>query len=190
MTPDALSRLAFWETNVNQYAVADLSIWEGSEDHRALLRKTFARAAGCRRVYPLPVQRIEIMCISAITGFVEELLRRAEDGDLGDVDMQRVSAIGFSSGAYMTSRMAVNYGHRFRSFVVNGGSYYYCSGGCNDNVANDVAPHIWELHGPTLFLANSNDGTGARSAAPAPESRLSAASYLISHLHCSYFASG
>jgi dienelactone hydrolase len=140
ITPDALSRLGYWETNVNRYAVADLSIWEESEDHR----------------------------------FVEELLRRTDDGEFGSIDMQRLSAIGFSSGAYMTSRMAVNYPHRFRSFAVVGGAYYYCSGSCSETVANDVAPHVWELHGPTLFLANSNDGTGAHRATHAHASESTA----------------
>ena len=125
VTPDALSRLAYWQTNVNRYAVADLSVWDESEDH----------------------------------GFVEELLRRAEEGSFGEVNMERVSAIGFSSGGYMTSRMAVNYRHRFKAFVVVGGAYFYCSGSCTNDVADAVAPHVWELHGPTLFLANSNDGT-------------------------------
>ena len=59
----------------------------------------------------------------------------------------------------MTSRMAVNYPDRFRAFAIVGGSYYYCSGGCNDGVADQLPTSVWNRHGPTLFLHGANDGT-------------------------------
>ena len=41
----------------------------------------------------------------------------------GPCDVSRMSAIGFSSGAYMTSRMAFNYPGDFKALAVLSGSY-------------------------------------------------------------------
>eukprot|EP01052_Picozoa_sp_SAG31_P032673 SAG31_NODE_3605_length_4077_cov_12.386124_2_plen_190_part_00 len=125
VTPDALGRLAYWQTNMNRYAVADLAVWTESEDHR----------------------------------FVMELLQLVGSGRYGPVDASRISAIGFSSGGYMTSRMAVNYPFEFKAFVVVGGSYYYCAGSCTDDIADRVPERVWQNHGPMLFLHGGSDGT-------------------------------
>jgi hypothetical protein len=37
VTPDALTRLNYWETNINRYANANLEVWKESEDHRFVL---------------------------------------------------------------------------------------------------------------------------------------------------------
>jgi pimeloyl-ACP methyl ester carboxylesterase len=118
VTPDALARLNYWETNTNRYATADLSAWLSSEDHR----------------------------------FVEAILQEAAGGRFGEVDPASISAIGFSSGAYMTSRMAVNYPERFRAFAVVGGSYYYCSGSCGEDVADQLPSTVWCASLPTALL--------------------------------------
>jgi len=65
-------------------------------------------------------------------------------------------AIGFSSGAYMTSRMAFLYPDMFRSLSINSGSYYYCGGANCPFPAQDDNPFL-KIHPPTLFLHGADD---------------------------------
>jgi len=125
ITPDALTSLKYWQTNMNTYATADLSKWVGSQD--------------------------DIL----VTNLIYECAR----GTFGPCDQNRLGAIGFSSGGYMTGRMAVNYQKDFKALVINSGSYYYCSGSCNENIANQLDQSYWRNHPPTLFLHGSRDST-------------------------------
>jgi hypothetical protein len=65
-------------------------------------------------------------------------------------------AIGFSSGAYMTSRMAFLYPGAFRSLSIQSGSYYYCGGSFCPFPARADDPYL-RVHPPTLFLHGAAD---------------------------------
>eukprot|EP00755_Sulcionema_specki_P005442 Sspe_Gene.32797::Locus_16058_Transcript_1_1_Confidence_1.000_Length_1074::g.32797::m.32797 len=69
---------------------------------------------------------------------VEGILDACSRGTFGPCNDKKLHAVGFSSGGYMSSRMAVNYGSRFRSISIMAGAYYYCAGSCT----------------PTLWLTN------------------------------------
>lgn len=125
ITPDALSNLKYWQTNINQYATADLNKWVGSQDDN----------------------------------LVTNLIYECERGTFGPCDVNRLGAIGFSSGGYMTSRMAMNYQKNFKALVINSGSYYYCSGSCSESIANQLSKSYFQNHPPTLFLHGTRDST-------------------------------
>ncbi len=73
-------------------------------------------------------------------------------GDFGPLDPSSLFATGFSSGGYMTSRMAVSYAGRFRSLAIQSGSYATCAG------AVCVIPTMLPAdHPPTLFLHSEVD---------------------------------
>eukprot|EP00658_Telonema_sp_P-2_P041709 TRINITY_DN2985_c0_g2_i8.p1 TRINITY_DN2985_c0_g2~~TRINITY_DN2985_c0_g2_i8.p1 ORF type:complete len:427 (+),score=90.66 TRINITY_DN2985_c0_g2_i8:52-1332(+) len=90
--------------------------------------------------------------------YLEKLFTAMADGGLGDgcCNMKDMHAIGFSSGGYMTSRMAFSYQGKFRSLAIESASLYYCAGsGCPDPTAQDV-PGLQE-HPPTLLLHGTDD---------------------------------
>jgi predicted esterase len=72
-------------------------------------------------------------------------------GTFGPLDLTRRFAVGFSSGGYMTSRMAVSYSGTFRALAIDEGSYATClSAVC-------VVPSLPANHPPTLFLQGGLD---------------------------------
>ena len=74
-----------------------------------------------------------------------------EEGGTG-TSLDAVHAVGFSSGGYMTSRMAYNYEGRFRSLSIASASYYYCGGEyCPASIAASLKK-IYKTHPPTLFM--------------------------------------
>lgn len=73
------------------------------------------------------------------------------DGTFGDLDPQRMAAGGFSSGGYMTSRMAVSYPGTFQALFIVSASYATCAG------ALCVVPSLPADHPPTLFLHGESD---------------------------------
>jgi len=75
---------------------------------------------------------------------------------VGCCTLNDVHAVGFSSGAYMTSRMAFLYPGLFRSLSIQSGSYYYCGGSNCPTPASDDDPYL-KLHPPTLFLHGADD---------------------------------
>jgi dienelactone hydrolase len=75
-----------------------------------------------------------------------------EAGDFGPLDASALFAVGFSSGGYMTSRMAVSYPGRFRALAINSGSYATCAG-----AACIVPSTLPADHPPTLFLHGELD---------------------------------
>ena len=75
-----------------------------------------------------------------------------EAGDFGPLDPSALFACGFSSGGYMTSRMAVSYPGRFRSLAIQSASYATCGGALCTVPATLPADHP-----PTLFLHGGAD---------------------------------
>jgi dienelactone hydrolase len=75
------------------------------------------------------------------------LFAAIEAGDFGPLDESALYAMGFSSGGYMTSRMAVSYPGRFRALAIASGSYATCGG-----VLCVVPSTLPADHPPTLFL--------------------------------------
>lgn len=90
---------------------------------------------------------------------VSGLLAGCSKGTYGPCDSGNLHAVGFSSGAYMASRMAVNYASSFRSISVNSGAYYYCDGACTEKIADQLAGSVWKAHPPALFLHGTVDDT-------------------------------
>lgn len=79
------------------------------------------------------------------------LLGQVAAGTFGPIDATRRFAAGFSSGAYMTSRMAVSYAGTFRALVIESGSYATCLGPLC------AIPALPADHPPTLFLHGGTD---------------------------------
>eukprot|EP01060_Flectonema_neradi_P004716 TRINITY_DN13097_c0_g2_i1.p1 TRINITY_DN13097_c0_g2~~TRINITY_DN13097_c0_g2_i1.p1 ORF type:complete len:345 (+),score=80.10 TRINITY_DN13097_c0_g2_i1:65-1036(+) len=91
---------------------------------------------------------------------VDDLVKHCKDGTFGPCNTKDIHAMGFSSGGYMSSRVAVNYGKSvFQSVSLMAGSYYYCYGSdCSDAIAKQVPSSVWDDHPPTLFLHGTRDG--------------------------------
>lgn len=77
-----------------------------------------------------------------------------EDGTFGPLNPDQMYAAGFSSGGYMTSRMAVAYTERFEALAINSGSFAWCS-----SSACVVPDELPSNHPPTLFLHGAQDIT-------------------------------
>ena len=73
-------------------------------------------------------------------------------GQFGPLDPARWFATGISSGGYMTSRMALSYGGKFRALAVVSASWATCAGSlCS------VPSPVPADHPPTLFLHGEKD---------------------------------
>jgi predicted esterase len=80
-------------------------------------------------------------------------------GTFGNANPLLMHALGFSSGGYMTSRMAFSYAGTYKSLSIVCGSYYWCSGdNCPSTPLNSLQPEL-SNHPPTLFLHGSRDST-------------------------------
>lgn len=95
------------------------------------------------------------------------LFAAIDAGDFGALDGTRLYAMGFSSGGYMTSRMAVSYAGRFRALAIVSGSYATCGGSVCLVPATLPADHP-----PTLFLHGALDTFVPLTTMQAYESRL------------------
>jgi len=84
--------------------------------------------------------------------FMDAIFEAMAEGRLGRLDTTRQFAAGISSGGYMTSRMAVSYGGKFRALAIHSGSYATCAGA----VCTVPAPLPLD-HPPTLFLHGAAD---------------------------------
>jgi len=86
------------------------------------------------------------------------LLSGIGEGRFGaGTSLEAVHAVGFSSGGYMTSRMAYNYEGRFKSLAIASASYYYCGGEyCPASIAASLKS-IYKTHPPTLFMHGTKD---------------------------------
>lgn len=84
---------------------------------------------------------------------VASIIDGARTGLFGTVlSSDKFHAMGFSSGGYMTSRMAFNFPGVFKSLAIVAGSYYNCYGpGCTSRNA-DSNSMLMNNHPPTLFL--------------------------------------
>jgi dienelactone hydrolase len=89
---------------------------------------------------------------SADAVFIPQLLSKLGSGTFGSVDMNKLYATGISSGGYMTSRMAVSYGGRFRALAIESGSYATCAG-----PVCSIPATLPANHPPTLFLHGGMD---------------------------------
>jgi poly(3-hydroxyoctanoate) depolymerase len=83
--------------------------------------------------------------------FMLDILAHLELGGFGPIDTARLYAAGFSSGGYMTSRMAVSYPGTFRALAIQSASYATCAG------ATCFVPDLPPDHPPTLFLHGNKD---------------------------------
>jgi len=72
-------------------------------------------------------------------------------GVFGALNATRFYATGLSSGAYMTSRMAISYNGVFRALAIHSGSYANCAGPLC------VVPELPADHPPTLFAHGEED---------------------------------
>jgi poly(3-hydroxybutyrate) depolymerase len=84
--------------------------------------------------------------------FIPKLLTEIGDGTFGAINVDRLYATGISSGGYMTSRMAVSYGGRFRALAIESGSYATCLG-----PVCTIPATLPANHPPTLFLHGGTD---------------------------------
>jgi dienelactone hydrolase len=82
---------------------------------------------------------------------MKALFASIEKGEFGKLNPKVMYAFGFSSGGYMTSRMAVSYPGRFRALVIHSGSYATCGGSLC------AVPTLPKDHPPTLFLYGKRD---------------------------------
>lgn len=84
--------------------------------------------------------------------FITDLLAKIRSGDFGPINPNKKFAIGFSSGGYNASRMAVSYPGEFKALVIQSGSYATCLGPiCN-------VPAVLPVnHPPTFFLHSVSD---------------------------------
>ena len=84
--------------------------------------------------------------------FMLAIFQAIDEGVFGPVDSGSMYATGFSSGGYMTSRMAVSYPGRFKSLAIMAGSYATCAG-----IVCNIPDTLPADHPPTLFLHGQND---------------------------------
>ncbi|KAL1529865.1 hypothetical protein AB1Y20_000796 [Prymnesium parvum] len=89
-------------------------------------------------------------------------LHAAENASIGPLDTSRLHAAGFSSGAYMVSRLARWQYQRFASLSLNAGAMYYCGGEYCPAPRKFLTPYFGE-HPPTLFLHGDKDDVVSRS---------------------------
>lgn len=83
--------------------------------------------------------------------FITNLLAKIRNGDFGPINANKKFAIGFSSGGYNTSRMAVSYPGEFQALIIQSGSYATCLGPiCS-------IPALPANHPPTFFLHSVSD---------------------------------
>ncbi len=87
--------------------------------------------------------------------FVERIFEEAEAGTFGSLDPDRWYATGLSSGAYMSSRMAIEYPDRVRAVALQSGSYATCLSSFPCNVSASDLP---DDHPATLLMAGYWDG--------------------------------
>jgi len=80
------------------------------------------------------------------------LFEGIDAGQFGALRSERLLAGGFSSGGYMTSRMAVSYPGRFDALAIVAGSYAWCGG-----VLCTLPDTLPAGHPPTLFLHGAID---------------------------------
>lgn len=93
------------------------------------------------------------------------LYEEVAKGTWAQFNLRRLHAVGFSSGGFMTSRLAVNPLHedrRFASLVVVGAGIFYCPmsifGGCEPPEVSVSSPHLQPTHhAPTLLLHCNED---------------------------------
>ena len=84
------------------------------------------------------------------------------DGEFGfKIDTSAMHAIGFSSGGFMSSRMAFSYTGLFKSLSIVGGGYYNCLppvNNCPDfDYTDESHTQLIKYHPPTQFLHGEKD---------------------------------
>lgn len=85
--------------------------------------------------------------------FINNVLDEINAGTFGDLNYERLYAVGISSGGYMTDRMIQSHGDRpWKGVAIAAASYANCKGPiCNFPKA------VAENHPPTLFLHGEKD---------------------------------
>ncbi|MEM9454841.1 MAG: alpha/beta hydrolase-fold protein [Myxococcota bacterium] len=101
--------------------------------------------------------------------FMDQLLLEIAAGTFGPLDTGRQYAMGLSSGAYHSSRLAVAYPDQFRGVALQSGSYATCISAfpCEVEAADLPANHP-----PTLLMAGSLDAIVPLSTTEAYEDAL------------------
>jgi predicted esterase len=138
ITPDAVRDRGAWQTN--QLGAMPWNPWVGTT-----------------------ADKLEFWDESDDYKLVVEMLDGIGAGVFGNVSSSNIHGVGFSSGAFMTSRMAFSHSGVFKSLSLMAGSYYYCWGGPPELVSCPPAePGLQALvdaHPPTLFLHGEKDRT-------------------------------
>eukprot|EP01060_Flectonema_neradi_P015990 TRINITY_DN2260_c5_g1_i1.p1 TRINITY_DN2260_c5_g1~~TRINITY_DN2260_c5_g1_i1.p1 ORF type:complete len:297 (+),score=54.21 TRINITY_DN2260_c5_g1_i1:44-892(+) len=91
--------------------------------------------------------------------FLTALIAEIKGGVYGNLNVDKLHAMGFSSGGFMTSRMGFNYFDEFKSISVVAGGPAWCDGWwCPETFFSSPEPkNAVEKHPPTLFLHGSRD---------------------------------
>lgn len=85
--------------------------------------------------------------------FINRLLDSVEDGEFGELNSDKLFAVGISSGGYMTDRMAQSHFDRsWRALAIASASYATCGG-----PMCFLPKKIRSDHPPTLFLHGQRD---------------------------------
>jgi hypothetical protein len=84
--------------------------------------------------------------------FIPVLLQSISAGTFGPVNPARLYAAGWSSGGFMTSRMAISYPGKFAALAIHSGGYATCSTVCPGPI-----PALPSNHPPTLMLHGAQD---------------------------------
>ena len=107
---------------------------------------------------------MEMWNISEDHILLRELMEKFSKGSLGfKIDVGSMHAVGFSSGGFMTSRMAFSYSGLFKSLSIVSGGYYNCLPPINncpdDDYTDDAHREVIKFHPPTQLLHGSDDKT-------------------------------
>ena len=114
--------------------------------------------------YVQPWNTIEMWHISEDHLILRDLMDKFSSGSFGfKIDTGSMHAIGFSSGGFMTSRMAFSYSGLFKSLSIVGGGYYNCLPPINNCPDGDYADgthrELIKHHPPTQLLHGTGDKT-------------------------------
>lgn len=113
-----------------------------------------------------------------IAGAVMDEIGKGRDGIFGaDLDTSKVHAVGFSSGGFMTSRMAATYGTKLASVAMHSSGYFWCPTGADDLTCHEPLPTLEpyflpDRHPPALLMGCNADQYVDRSVTSQYHARL------------------
>jgi poly(3-hydroxybutyrate) depolymerase len=90
--------------------------------------------------------------VSGDATFIPTFLAAIASGTFGTIDAAKLYAAGWSSGGFMTSRMAISYPGHFAALAIHSGGYATCTTVCPGPI-----PALPANHPPTLLLHGALD---------------------------------